>query len=135
MLSGAEVRGVLVTDAGRGRFPPEKGEPMRKYVKLSAPVFLDCDHLQMVSSFSKDAGGYVIECCPVGYRDGMVSWTIGPEYFEISSKTTVLVIPAGRRSEKRQNEVDDLLKADYEKYATDFLARIGRSDLEVIRGD
>ena len=104
---------------------------MTKYVKLSAPVYLDCDHVRVESLFDRDAGGYVIECVPVGYKLGMVSMVYGPEYFAIQGKTAVLAVPAGRRSVRKQDEADRLLSTMVLMCAGEFLERIGRTDLEV----
>jgi len=105
---------------------------MTKYVKLSGPVYCDCDSLRVDDVFDKDRGGFGIECVPVHRAAGMVSVVFGQEYFEIQTKTFELVIPAKRRSKQNQAEIELCLEELCGDYARKFLDRIGRNDLEVI---
>lgn len=105
---------------------------MVKFVKLSAPVFLDCDHLRLETGFSKTAGGYRIEAVPVQKSPGSYSVVYGPEYFSIRQYMEELLIPAGRKSGKKEFEADELLIDHWRDYVDNFLARIGKADLKVV---
>ena len=105
---------------------------MTKYVKLSAPVYGDCDSLHVYAEFDKNRGGYGIACIPVHRDAGMCSVNFGPEYCKLQKQMFEIVSWARRRSVKKQEVADQVLADQYLDYAARFLGRIGRSDLEIV---
>ena len=104
---------------------------MTKHVKLSGPVYESSDHLRIDITFDRDRGGYLAVCTPVEKNSIGYAMTIDSNYFAIQRKMSELVVPAARRNAKKQAEADALLN-NPAPLVDAFLARIGRSDLEVV---
>lgn len=77
------------------------------------------------TAYNRDAGGYVLTF-QVGDRDipGFFGWHIDADYFNFYQRPQMhLLVPAGRRSEKKAQEADALAAANILDYVRDFAAK------------
>lgn len=74
-------------------------------------------------TYDKRAGGYAAVFCVGDCRDGMFGWHVDADYFNYYQKPqTRLLVPCGRRSEKKEQEAARILDANVAQYVRDFAA-------------
>lgn len=106
---------------------------MMKYarlVKLNAPVYGSSNYLRCESVYHKGEG-YYIEIDPVEFRSGLVAHVFCKEYFALGDAGKFLIMPASRRSSKKQAEADTYMETNLADFVDKYLKRIGRNDLHI----
>ena len=80
------------------------------------------DTIQVRMDYNKDAGGYAAVFCVGDRRDGQYfGWHIDADYFRYYQKPSVrLLVPAGRRSEKKEQDAAALLEQNVLDYVQEF---------------
>lgn len=97
---------------------------MEKYFKLSAAPYKDINAIRVYSDFNKRQGGYTVTAETVMHNDGMLGKCFCREYYEHDGDGIAKVIPAGRRSPKREAEAADYCRQNAREIAERYLKHI-----------
>ena len=94
------------------------------------------DTIQAYTRYCKDAGGYIVSF-QVGdsIEPGLFGWHIDADYFNFYQRhDRKLLVPAGRRSAKKEQEADALMEQNALAYVREFAAlseQLGAPHMEI----
>lgn len=97
---------------------------MEKYFMLSAAPYKDINAIRVHSDYNKRQGGYTITAETVIRGNGTIGKCFCPEYYDHDGDGIAKVIPAGRRSAKREAEAAEYCRQNARDIAERYLKHV-----------
>lgn len=97
---------------------------MEKYFMLSAAPYRDINAIRVYSDYNKRQGGYTITAEMITRGDGTLSKCFCREYYDHDGDGIAKIIPAGRRSVKREAEAADYCSENAREIAERYLQHV-----------
>lgn len=114
---------------------------MEKFVNLTAPVYDNVTAIRISHKFDKREGGYLVEAEPITRHDGgLFSKCFCRKYYEHDGDGIALRVAAGRRSKKKETELDNYIAENAytiaERYVQDIKRKLNiTNSAEIIKED
>lgn len=98
---------------------------MEKMYRINKTPYGEINAIKMSVDYDKNQGGYIIKAEFVELWDnGLYGKLFSREYYAHNGDGVVLIIPCGRRSEKKKQEAEKIFLETSRKYAVRFLENV-----------
>lgn len=113
---------------------------MEKFVKLSANLYREVNAIRITHRYDKREKEYRVEAEPVHYDNGLFGKCFCRTYYEHDGDGIAYRVRIGRRSAKREEELDNYIKENYFDIATRYVQDIKRKlnitdDIQTVKED
>ena len=114
---------------------------MEKFVKLNHTLYRNINAIRIAYCYDKREKQYKVQAEPVHFdNDGLFGKCFCKEYYEHGGDGIAKTIKIGRRSAKREQELDNYIKENCYDIATRYVQDIKRKlnindDIQIIKED